>query len=123
MKDFYNITKSGTRMEFFQNTMILFVTQLVCALVFWYLTTFVNGIKSILWLTPLFLIFVEIPLLCLFFIQSGKRIYSILGTFYISMIVNIILFPLFIAGILFFPSIVVLIYVMLLLIPERAENE
>ena len=68
MKELFKINSACDRFEFFQRSMMLFVLQLVFALTFWTLTTY-TGIKNMLWLIPLFLIFVELPLLYIYFVQ------------------------------------------------------
>ena len=123
MEEFFKITTPCDRFKFFQNTMLLFVVQLVFALTFWILTTYVTGIKSILWLTPVFLIFIELPLLYMYFVQATRRIYSILGVFRLSIVASIIVFVFSTIGLVFFPVLALLIYTALLLLPERDLNE
>jgi hypothetical protein len=122
MDKFLKINFPCERLKFFQNCMILFVVQFICAVTFWVLTTYVTGFRSILWLTPLFLIFVELPLLYMYFVQCARRTYSILGVRKISLIVSIFLFLLSLIGIIYFPILAVLIFVMFLLVPERDMN-
>ena len=123
MEKFFKISAPCDRFKFFQNTMLLFVLQLVFALSFWILTTYVAGIKSILWLTPVFLVFVELPLLYLYFVQTARRIYSILGVFRLSILISTLVFIFLVAGLVYFPILAVLVYTALLLLPERDLNE
>lgn len=122
MDNFLKIKTACTRFQFFQYTMTLFIIQLVFALVFWILTTF-TGLKNIFWLIPAFIILIEFPLLYLYFIQSARRIFSILGVYKISIFLALILFIFSLAGFVYAPALVVLIYVMLLLLPERDFDE
>lgn len=123
MKNYYKIISPCDRFNFFQKSMVLFVLQLVFGVTFWILTTYVSGIKSMLWLTPLFLIFIELPLLYLYFVLSARRIWSILGVFKISIFLAVILFILSLMGFIYFPVLAVLIYIMFLLLPERDVHE
>ena len=121
MKELFKINSACDRFEFFQRSMMLFVLQLVFALTFWTLTTY-TGIKNMLWLIPLFLIFVELPLLYIYFVLIARRMWSILGAFKLGILTAIILFALSFAGFIYAPILVVLIYVMLLLVRERDLN-
>ena len=123
MKNFAEINKPLDKLTFFQNTMILLVVQIFFTILYWLLTTFVMGIKSILWLPLIFIIFIEIPILFLYFIQCGRRIYSILGVFNISVICNIALSVISLIGLLYIPFLALLIYVALLLLPQRGVDE
>lgn len=122
MDKFYKIKTVCDRYEFFQKTITLFFLQLVFALSFWLLTTY-TGVKNILWLTPVFLLFIELPLLYLYFVQTARRLWSILGVKRISILLAFILLLFYFAGFIYAPVLVVLIYVMLLLLPERDFNE
>lgn len=121
MKKLFKINSACDRFEFFQKTMMLFVMQLIFALVFWVLTTY-TPIKNILWIIPLFLIFIELPLLYIYFVLIARRMWSILGAFKLGIIAALVLFILSVAGFLYSPILVVLIYLMLLLVRERDLN-
>jgi len=121
MKELLKISSACDRFEFFQRSMMLFVLQLVFALTFWALTTY-TGVKNMLWVTPLFLIFIELPLLYLYFVLIARRVWSILGVFKLGIFVSLVLFALSFAGFIYAPILVVLIYVMLLLVRERDSN-
>lgn len=122
MDKFYKIKTACDRFEFFQKTITLFFLQLVFALTFWALTTY-TGVKNILWLTPIFLIFIELPLLYFYFVLTVRRLRSILGVSKLSVLLALILLLLSFIGFIYAPILVVLIYVMLLLLPERDFNE
>lgn len=121
MDKFCKIKTACDRFEFFQKTITLFLFQLVFALIFWALTTY-TGVKNILWLTPVFLIFVELPLLYFYFVLTARRLWSILGVFRLSILLALILLVFSFIGFIYAPILVVLIYVMLLLLPERELN-
>jgi len=123
MKNLCLIKTPCDRFNFFQKSIILFIIQLFFGIIFWTLTSYVTGIKSILWLTPVFLLFVELPLLYLYFVLSARRIWSILGVFKLSVAVAVILFIVSVVGFIYFPILAVLIYIMFLLLPERDLNE
>ena len=122
MDKFYKLKTACDRYEFFQKTITIFLLQLVFTLVFWALTTY-TGIKNILWLTPVFLILIELPLLYFYFVLIARRLWSILGVYRLSILISVILFVLSFTGFIYVPILAVLIYVMLLLLPERDYNE
>lgn len=117
-----NLFQKISRIDFFKSTIILFIFQLFIALIFWLLTSF-TGVKSILWLTPLFIIFIELPILFIYFILCSRRLYSILDAKILSTILNFILFILSLVGFIHIPFLALLVYLMLLLLPERGFNE
>ncbi len=103
------------KLEFFKAGISIFFLQLVAAILFIILTSDVFGIKSIIWLPVIFLIFIEIPLLYLYFIQCGKRTWDIFGSLGTGIIWDIIFFVFTIAGIFSFGVPTLLVFLTLAL--------
>jgi len=103
------------KLEFFKYSISIALLQLLFALLFVFLTGDVIGLKSIIWLPLLFVIFIELPLLYLYFIQYSKRLWDITGSKSTAIIINIILFVISVIGMISFPPVTIIIYLVLIL--------
>ena len=115
IKTLIKIDRPIGQLEFFKAGIGIFILQLLAAILFIVLTSDVFGLKSIIWLPVVFLIFIEIPLLYLYFIQCGKRTWDMNGSFGFGLIWNIIFFVFTIMGIFSFGIPALLVFLTLAL--------
>lgn len=113
--NFVKINNPSGRLEFFKYSISIALVQLFFALLFVFLTGDVLGLKSIIWLPLLFVIFIELPLLYLYFVQCAKRLWDITGSKCTAIIINIILFVISVIGMISFPPVTIIIYLVLIL--------
>jgi len=117
------INSPSGRLEFFKYSVAIVILQTICALLFIFLTGDVFGLKSILWLPFVFVIFIELPLLYLYFIQCAKRLWDITGSKKAGILANIVLFVISFIGMISFPLITVIIYLMLILFQGKIVKD
>lgn len=103
------------KLKFFKYSISIALAQLVFALLFVFLTANIFGFKSIIWFPLIFVIFIELPLLYLYFIQCSKRLWDITGRKNIAIIINIFLFLISVIGMISFPPVTIIIYLVLIL--------
>ena len=120
---FLKISTPSGRFEFFKYSIAIVLMQTICALLFIFLTGDVFGLKSIYWLTFVFIIFIELPLLYLYFIQCAKRLWDITGSKKAGILANIVLFVISFIGMISFPLITVIIYLMLILFQGKIVKD
>lgn len=111
------------RFEFFKYSVAIVILQTICALIFIFLTGDVFGLKSIFWLPFVFIVFIELPLLYLYFIQCAKRLWDITGNKKTGILANIVLFVISFIGMISFPLITVIIYLMLILFQGKIVKD
>lgn len=109
------INNPSGRLEFFKYSVAIVLMQTICSLLFIFLTGDVFGLKSIFWLPFVFVAFIELPLLYLYFIQCAKRLWDITGSKKAGILANIVLFIISFIGMISFPLITAIIYLMLIL--------
>lgn len=117
------INSPSGRLEFFKYSVAIVILQTICAFIFIFLTGDVFGLKSIFWLPFVFVIFIELPLLYLYFIQCAKRLWDITGSKKAGILANIILFVISFIGMISFPLITVIIYLMLILFQGKIVKD
>ena len=103
------------RFEFFKYSILIAILQLIFALIFVYATSNILGLKSIIWFPLVFAIFIELPLLYLYFVQSAKRLWDITGEKYNAIIINIFIFIISVIGMISFVPLALIIYLVLIL--------
>lgn len=110
------IDKPMDRLTFFRQSVILLLVQIICVLIYAFIHFQIVTPILFLALFVFFLIFVEFPILYLYFIMSSKRIWSAFGI----RISTLLYCPIFIISI---PLIFLLIieYFLLLILPEKSE--
>lgn len=117
------INSPSGRLEFFKYSVAIVILQTICAFIFIFLTGDVFGLKSIFWLPFVFVIFIELPLLYLYFIQCAKRLWDITGSKKAGILANIILFVISFIGMISFPLITVIIYLILILFQGKIVKD
>lgn len=117
------INNPSGRLEFFKYTMGIVVLQTICAFVFVFLTSDIFGLKSLLWLPFVFVFFIELPLLYMYFIQCTKRLWDITGSSKTGILVNIFLFIISFIGMISFPLLIVIIYLILILFQGKIVKD
>lgn len=109
------INSPSGRFDFFKYSIAIVVLQTLFSVVFLFLTGDIFGLKSIFWLPFVFVIFIELPLLYLYFIQCSKRLWDITGSKKAGILANVVLFVISFIGMISFPLITVIIYLVLIL--------
>ena len=107
------------RLEFFKYSVAIVALQTIFAFVFVFLTGNVLGLKSIFWFPFIFIIFIELPLLFLYFVQCSKRLWDITGSRQAGILTNILLFIISFIGMISFPLVTVIIYLILILVQGK----
>lgn len=115
LESLLNINNPSGRFEFFKYSIAIVLFQTLFALIFIFFTNDVFGLKSIFWFPFVFVIFIELPLFYLYFIQCSKRLWDITGSKKVGILTNIILFIISFIGMIGFPLITVIIYLILIL--------
>jgi hypothetical protein len=113
--NFIKINNPSGKLEFFKYSIVIVILQTIATLFFIFLTSDVFGLKSIFWLPFVFFVFFELPLLYLYFIQCAKRLWDITGNKKAGILTNLILFTISFIGMISFPLITVIIYLILIL--------
>lgn len=109
------INSPSGKLEFFKYSIVIILIQTICALIFVFLASDTLGLKSIFWLPFLFVIVIELPLLYLYFIQCARRLWDITGNKNAGLIINTVLFAISVIGMISFPLITIIIFLVLIL--------
>ena len=111
----FKINNPSGRLEFFKYSISIAFLQLIFALIFVYITNNILGLKSIIWFPLVFAVIVELPLLYLYFVQCGKRLWDITGEKNSAIIINIFVFLISVIGMISFAPLALIIYLVLIL--------
>ena len=109
------INSPSGKLEFFKYSIVIGLIQTICAFMFVFLTSDVLGLKSIFWLSFLFVIVIELPLLYLYFIQCARRLWDITGNKNAGLIISTVLFVISVIGMISFPLVTIIIFLVLIL--------
>ena len=117
------INSPSGRFEFFKYSIAIVLIQTLFTFLFLFLLSDVFGFKSLFWFPFVFVIFIELPLLYLYFIQCAKRLWDITGSKKAGILANIVLFVISFIGMISFPLITVIIYLMLILFQGKIVKD
>lgn len=116
IENFVKINNPSGKLEFFKVSIAIVLFQLLLSLVFLYIIGNILGLKSIIWFPFIFVIFVELPLLYLYFIQCAKRAWDITGNKNSGILMGAIVFTIIIIFMIYFPPVTILLYLILILL-------